>query len=95
MEFDRTLLTDNYLVAVIECIEKYGLDLDDFEFSTQRTQSYKKGVHDPKAVVYASRISTGIEISYILGGKPDFSTAFCKDLRSGLFEKYIVPNLRD
>ena len=95
MEFDRTLLTDNYLVAVIQCIEKYGLDLDDFEFSTQRTESYKQGIYDPKAVVYATRISTGIEVSYVLGDKPDFSTAICDDLRSGLFEKYTIPNLHD
>lgn len=93
MEFDRTLLTENYLVAVIQCIEKYGYNLDDFEFSTQRTQSYKQGILDPKAVVYASRISSGIEISYVIGDKPDFSTAFCADLKSGLFEKYTIPKL--
>ncbi len=92
MEFDRTLLTDNYLVAVITCIEEHGYTVDDFEFSTQRTQGYKKGVLDPKDVVYASRISAGIEKSYILGENADFSKAFCNDIASGLFERHIVPN---
>ena len=87
MEFDRTLLTDNYLIDVILCVEQNGFDLEDFEFSTQRSHSYKKGNLDLKAVVYACRISTGIEIRYILGDDPDFSTAFASDLKAGLFEK--------
>lgn len=87
MEFDRTLLTKNHLIDVISCIEKHGYDLEDFEFSTQRTQSYKQGILDPKAVIYAYRISTGIEISYIFGDDPNFSTAFADDLRAGFFEK--------
>lgn len=87
MEFDRTLLTTNYLVAVIECIEDQGYNLEDFEFSTQRTLGYKKGKIDPKAIVYACRISTGIEISYVLGEGPDFSNQFCDDLAEGKFSK--------
>ena len=86
MEFDRTLLTDNYLVDVIECIEKYGYNLEDFEFSTQRTLAYKKGKIDPKAIVYAFRISTGIEMNYVLGEDPGFSIQFCNDLKSGTFD---------
>ena len=89
MEFDRTLLTDNYLIAVITCIERHGYTVEDFEFSTQRTAGYKKGVLDSKAVVYASRISTGVEISYVLDDKVDFSNSFCRDLRAGLFENDI------
>ena len=95
MEFDRTLLTDNYLIDVITCIEKHGHSVEDFEFSTQRTQGYKKGVLSPKAIVYASRISTGIEKSYVLGENENFSRDFCNDLKSGFYEKYIVPNLFD
>ena len=95
MEFDRTLLTDNYLIAVITCIEKHGYSVEDFEFSTQRTQGYKKGVLNPKAIVYASRISTGIEISYVLGEKENFSKDFCNDLKSGFYERHINPNLLD
>ena len=87
MEFDRTLLTQNYLIDVITCIEKHGLDAEDFEFSTQRTQSYKQGILDPKAIVYAHRVSTGVEISYILGEDIDFSTAFADDLQAGFFDK--------
>jgi len=86
LEFDRTLLTENYLYEVIMSIEEHGLDLDDFEFYTQRTHSYKKGVLDPKAIIYAHRISTGIEISYIVGEEPKFSTAFADDLKSGFYE---------
>ena len=86
-EFDRTLLTENHLINVITSIEKYGYDLDDFKFFTQRTQSYKQGVLDPKAVVYAYRISAGIEISYVVGDDPDFSTSFADDLKAGFFEK--------
>jgi len=86
MEFDQTLLTQRYLIDVITCIEKHGYDVEDFEFSTQRTNSYKQGNLDPKAIVYAHRVSTGVEISYILGDYPDFSTEFCDDLQAGLFE---------
>ena len=93
MEFDRTLLTDNYLIAIVTCIEKHGYSVEDFEFSTQRTRSYKQGILDPKAVVYASRISTGIEKSYVLEDKVKFSDAFCSDLTSGFFERDIIPNL--
>ncbi len=95
MEFDRTLLTDNYLIAVITCIEKHGYTVEDFEFSTQRTQGYKKGILDPKAIVYASRISTGIEKSYVLGENENFSRDFCNDLASGFFERHINPVLID
>ena len=87
MEFDRTLLTENYLVAVINCIENHGYDVADFEFSTQRTHSYTKGVLDPKAIVYVCRISTGIEMNYVLGEGPDFSGLFCDDLIKGTFDK--------
>ena len=87
MEFDRTLLTDNYLINVITCIEKNGLDVEDFEFYTQRTNSYKQGYLDPKAIVYAHRVSTGVEISYILDEGCDFSAVFADDLQAGLFEK--------
>ncbi len=59
MEFDRTQLTDNYLIEIVICIENHGYSADDFEFSTQRTQGYKKGVLDQKAVVYASRLVQG------------------------------------
>jgi len=92
MDFDRTLLTDNFLIAIVTCIEKHGYSIDDFEFSTQRTLSYKQGMLDPKAVVYASRISTGVEKSYILEDKVNFSDAFCADLTSGFFERHINPN---
>ena len=95
MEFDRTLLTDNYLIIVVTCIEKHGYTVEDFEFSTQRTQGYKKGILDPKDVVYASRISSGIEKSYVLDENEDFSKQFCSDLDSGFFERDIVPNLFD
>ena len=87
MEFDRTVLTDNYLVSVIECIEKHGYSLDDFEFFTQRTQAYSQGKLDPKSIVYVYRISTGIEINYVLGKDLDFSKSFCEDLKSGEFDK--------
>ncbi len=86
MEFDRTLLTDNYLVAVIECIESQGHSIDDFEFSTQRTHGYTKGALDPKAIVYVCRLSSGVEMSYVLGQDPDFSSQFCKDLQEGMFD---------
>ncbi|QMU60877.1 MAG: hypothetical protein GKR92_03875 [Gammaproteobacteria bacterium] len=85
MDFDRTLLTDNFLIAIITCIEEHGYNVDDFEFSTQRTQSYKQGILDPTAVVYASRISTGVEKSYVLEGQVKFSDAFCADLTTGFF----------
>ena len=42
MEFDRTLLTDNYLIDVVTCIENHGYTVEDFEFTTQRTQGTKK-----------------------------------------------------
>ena len=87
MEFDRTLLTENYLVAVIKCIEHHGYELDDFEFSTQRTHGYTKGILDPKAIVYVLRISTGIEMNYVLGEESNFSNSFCNDLISGVFDK--------
>ena len=87
MEFDRTLLTNNYLVAVINCIENHGYSIDDFEFSTQRTHSYTKGNLDPKAIVYVFRISTGIEMNYVLGEELDFSNQFCEDLSKGVFDK--------
>ena len=87
MEFDRTLLTENYLIAVIECVEDNGYTIENFEFSTQRTKSYSKGKLDPKAVVYALHINTGIEKSYILGDKPDFANLFCEDLKAGIFDK--------
>lgn len=92
MDFDRTLLTDNFLIAIITCIEKHGFSIDDFEFSTQRTQGYKQGILDPKAVVYALRISTGVEKSYVLEGQVKFSDEFCADLTSGFFERHINPN---
>ena len=93
MEFDRTLLTDNYLIDVVTCIENHGYTVEDFEFTTQRTQGYKKGILDPNDVVYASRLSTGIEKSYILGEDANFSKEFCYDLQSGFFERHINPNL--
>ncbi len=86
MDFDRTLLTDNYLIAVVKCIENYGYNAGDFEFSTQRTHGYKKGALDPKAIVYVCRISTGIEMNYVLGEESDFSNQFCDDLKSGVFD---------
>ena len=86
MDFDRTLLTDNYLIAVVNCIENHGYEIEDFEFSTQRTHSYKKGVLDPKAIVYVCRISTGVEMNYVLGEDCDFSNEFCMDLNKGLFD---------
>jgi len=58
MEFDRTLLHGKHLISVVTCIEKLGNEVDDFEFSTQRTQSYKHGNLDRKAIVYAHRLST-------------------------------------
>jgi len=95
MEFDRTLLTENYLIAVISCIEEHGHTVEDFEFTTQRTQGYKKGVLDPKNIVYVGRISSGVEKSYVLGEDASFSDDFCDDLKSGFFERHIVPNLFD
>ena len=53
MEFDRTLLTNNYSIAVVNCIEKHVYELEGFEFLTQRTQGYKKGILNPKDVNYA------------------------------------------
>lgn len=85
MEFDRTLLTENYLYDVIMSIEEYGLDLDDFEFYTQRTHSYKMGKLDPTAIIYVHRISTGIEISYIVGKESKFSMEFADDLKAGFY----------
>lgn len=87
MKFDRTLLNDKHLIDIITYIKKHGYDLKDFEFSTQRTHSYKQGTLNPKAVIYVSRISTGVEISYVLGNDPDFSMAFWDDLKAGIFEK--------
>ena len=92
MEFDRTLLTDSYLIEVVTCIEKHGFDVEDFEFTTQRTQGYKRGVLNPKDVVYASRISSGVEKSYILDENSNFSKEFCDDLSSGFFERHLIPN---
>ena len=87
MGSDQTLLTKRYLTDVITCIENCGYDVEDFEFSTQRIKGYKRGYLNPKAIVYARRLSTGIEKSYILGGDPDFSMEFCDDLQAGLFDK--------
>ncbi len=95
MDFDRTLLTDNFLIAVVDCIEQHGYELEDFEFSTQRTQGYKKGILNPKDIVYASRISTGVEKSYILDENTNFSNEFCDDLQSGFFERHINPSAID
>ena len=89
MEFDQALLTQKYLINVITCIEKHGLEVEDFEFSTQRINSYKQGCLDPKAIVYAHRVSTGVEISYILDEGCDFSVEFADDLQAGLFEKIL------
>lgn len=86
-EFDRTLITENHLINIITSLEENKYDLDDFKFSTQRTQSYKRGIIDPSAIVYAYRISSGIEISYVIGGNPDFSKAFAEDLKAGFFDK--------
>ena len=58
MEFDRTLLTEKYLIEVIKCIEAHNVELDDFEFSTQRTKSYQQGKLDSKAVIYIYCVST-------------------------------------
>ena len=87
MEFDRTLLTERYLINVIKCIEDHGLDLDDFEFSTQQTNSYEKGKLNPKAVVYVCRLSTGIEMTYLLSEELNFSDVFCQDLNMGVYDK--------
>lgn len=87
IEFDPLLLTHESLIGVITSIEEHGYDLDDFEFSTQHTQSYKQGYLNPKVIMYAYRISTGIEISYILGCDPEFTKAFTDDLNAGFFEK--------
>ena len=87
MEFDRTLLTEKYLINVIKCIEDQELELDDFEFSTQRTNSYIQGKLDPKAVVYVCRLSTGIEMTYLLSDDQDFSNVFCQDLKMGVYDK--------
>ena len=87
MEFDRTLLTERYLINVVKCIEDQGLDLDDFEFSTQRTNSYEKGILNPKAVVYVCRLSTGIEMTYLLSEELNFSDTFCQDLKMGVYDK--------
>lgn len=89
MEFDQSLLTHKHLINVINRIEKHGFDIEDFEFSTQRINSYKQGCLDPKAVVYAHRVSTGVEISYILDEGCDFSVEFADDLQAGLFEKIL------
>ncbi len=86
MEFDRTLLTDNHLIAVVNCIERNGYAVDDFEFSTQRNHGYSEGKLDPKAIVYVFCISTGIEMNYVLGDEQDFSIAFCDDLKQGIYD---------
>ena len=86
-DFDRTLITENHLINIITALEDYMYDLDDFKFSTQRTQSYKQGILEPSAIVYACRISTGIEISYIVGGNPDFPNAFSEDLKAGFYDE--------
>ena len=85
MDFDRTLLTENHLINVTTCIEKLGYEVDDFEFSTQRSHGYKQGFFDPKAVVYICRVSTRIEKSYILRDEPNFSALFCNDLKAGVY----------
>jgi hypothetical protein len=83
---NRTLITKNYLGPVITCMEKKGYEIHDFEISTERVQSYTDGHLDPKSIIYVFRISTGIEINYALDGKPNFSEAFCTDLKKRTFD---------
>lgn len=83
---DRTLIRKNYLESVITCMEKKGYDMHDFEISTERVQGYTNGRLDPKSIIYVFRISTGIEINYALDGKPNFSEAFCTDLKERTFD---------
>ena len=82
---DRTLIRKNYLESVITCMEKNGYDIHDFEITTERVQGYTDGRLDPKAIIYVFRISTGIEVNYTLDGKPNFSDAFCTDLKKRTF----------
>ncbi|MEM7401697.1 MAG: hypothetical protein AAF304_07090 [Pseudomonadota bacterium] len=67
-------------------MEKNGYDIKDFEISTERVQGYTKGKLSPKAIIYVFRISTKIEKNYVLDNDPSFSTAFCNDLESRLFD---------
>jgi len=41
MKFDQTLLNETHLLPVVTCIEQLGYEVDDFEFSTQRSHDYK------------------------------------------------------
>lgn len=83
---NKTLIAKNHLSSVITCMKAKGYDINDFEISTERVQGYKNGQLDAKAIIYVFRISTGIEINYALNGNPDFSDAFCTDLKKRTFD---------
>ena len=83
---DKTLIAKNHLGSVISCMKAKGYDIQDFEISTERVQGYTDGRLDAKAIIYVFRISTGIEINYALNGNPNFSDAFCTDLKNRTFD---------
>lgn len=87
---NRTLITENYLHFVIDCIKRNGYDLKDFEISTERVQGYTKGKLSPKAIIYVYRISTEIEKNYVLEGELSFSDALCEDLGSQVFDNTYI-----
>ena len=86
MEFDRALLSEKDLIEITNCIENQGYDPQDFRFSTQRVHAYRDGKLDPKAIIYVCRLSTGVEISYYLGGEGELVSDLCIDLQIGEFE---------
>ena len=88
MKCDRTILTYNHLSKIINCIQKLGYEINDFEFSTQKSQSYIDGICYPTSVIYVFRNSTKIEMSYVIGCKTDFTNWICEDLTHGVFNEY-------
>ena len=86
MEFDRTLVSENELLGINECMQKHGYSAKDFRFSTQRIHGYENGVLHPKAIVYVCRLSSNIEVSYELGNGDKFSSKFCIDLQTGKYD---------
>ncbi len=86
MSFDLNLLTENYILKVVRCMERHGYDVDDFEFSTQRIHGFIESKFEPKAIVYVYRVSTKTEKSYVLGEEPDFDVLFCADLENNVYD---------
>ena len=88
MKSDRTILTYNHLSKIINCIQNLEYEINDFEFSTQKSQSYIDGFCCPTSVIYVLRISTRVEMSYIVGENVDFTNWICTDLKHGVFDEY-------